>query len=221
MKSIFSRSIWLVAVCSLVVYCGSPAEDSPSDAADSAGAPPSAAAGLLPNGVEPFPGVYAGGQPQPEQLASASQAGVRTVINLRRPDERGTRGEQDRVEELGMTYVSIPISGADDFDAQNAQALSDALEQAERPVIVHCGSGPRVGALFAMRAFYVDGLSVEEALEVGRASGMGRYEKEVKSRLEGASKESRSDPAVKRAGKKGSKKAAKKAGGAKKKKRAA
>jgi uncharacterized protein (TIGR01244 family) len=232
LKSILSRSIWLLAACSLVVYCGSPAEDSGSD-----GAASHAAADLMPNGAEPFPGVFVGGQPEPSQLAAASEAGIRTVINLRRSDERGTKGEQERVEGLGMNYLSIPITGPDDFDEQNARALSDALAQAEHPVMVHCGSGPRVGALFAMRAFYVDGMTAEEALEVGRAAGMGRYEREVKSRLEGASKVARSEVgqrearsgkgekgAGKGAGKKGSKKAAKKtakkaakkAGGAKK-----
>lgn len=215
MKSILSRSIWLLAVCSLIVYCGSPADDSAADGATS-----NTAADLMPNGAEPYPGVFVGGQPEPSQFAAASEAGVRTVINLRRPDERGTKGEQERVEALGMNYLSIPITGPDDFDEQNARVLSDALDQAERPVMVHCGSGPRVGALFAMRAFYVEGMTPEEALEVGRAAGMGRYEKEVKSRLESAStvapsdsarRESRSAKPGKKAGKKGSKKATKKA----------
>jgi len=177
-----SRIAVLTALCAATIACGS--SDPSHDTATGSGPGGTASvADVLPNGAEPYPGVWVGGQPTPEQFAAAKEAGIQTVINLRRPGERGTKGEQERVEELGMTYVAVPISGADDLDEKNARAFSAALDEAEKPVIVHCGSGARVGALFAMRAFYVEGLSVEDALATGRAAGMDRYEDELRQRL--------------------------------------
>lgn len=222
-RSVPSNHLLPLALLGLAVACG------PSDDAERVGeggpgaASPGASsvADVLLNGAEPYPGVWVGGQPSPEQLEAASRAGVQTVINLRRAGERGTKGEQQRVEGLGMKYVSVPITDAEDFDEKNAKAFSRALDAAERPVIVHCASGARVGALFAMRAFYVEGASAEEALAVGRAAGIGRYEEDVRKKLEGAEPQVRrkgegkagarkAKAGAKKGGKKGGKKGAKK-----------
>jgi len=44
------------------------------------------------------------------------------------------------------------------------------------PVLVHCMSGNRVGALFALRAFWLQGMSAVEALAVGRRYGLTKLE---------------------------------------------
>ncbi len=139
---------------------------------------------LLRNGRTPFQGesILVGGQPTPRQLERANEFGYRTVINLRQPDEKDNTDPQ-RVQDLGMTYVSIPINGPADMTEEKARVLAGALEAAESPVIVHCASGNRVGGLFAMRAFYIDGMSPEEALAVGKAAGLTRLEPEVRKAL--------------------------------------
>ena len=48
---------------------------------------------------------------------------------------------------------------------------------------MHCASGNRVGGLFALKAFYVDGKTPEEALEIGRSAGMTRTEAVVRQEL--------------------------------------
>lgn len=141
---------------------------------------------LVRNGRMPLEGVLTGGQPTDEQLAALADAGYKTIINLRRPDERGTRGEAETVAGLGMAYVSLPVDGADGLTEENAAALAAALAEAERPLLLHCGSGNRVGALLAMKAFWLDGASAEEALELGRDGGMTRLEGAVRERLESA-----------------------------------
>lgn len=141
---------------------------------------------LVRNGKMPFEGVLTGGQPSDEQLTALRDAGYETVINLRRPDERGTRGEAEKVAALGMTYVSLPVAGAAGLTEENAAALAAALDEVARPVLLHCGSGNRVGALLAVKAFWLDGASAEEALEIGRGAGLTRMEPAVRELIQPA-----------------------------------
>ena len=148
---------------------------------DPAAAPP-APADLLGNGVLVEEGVLAGGQPTVEQLYDLAAAGYRTVINMRLPDEQGST-QAPSVEAAGMTYVTVPIEGAAGLSEERARAFADVLAEVEHPVVVHCGSGNRVGALFALKAFYVDGATADEAIQFGLDAGMTRLESAVREHL--------------------------------------
>jgi len=139
----------------------------------------------LRNQRQPWPGIFTGGQPTKQNLQQAQASGIRTVINLRMPQEKGMpEDEQATIEQLGMRYVSIPVDVSTGLTEDNAQKLADTLKAAgATPVIVHCGSGNRVGALFALKAFHVDGASAEESLEVGRKAGLTKLEPRVRSLL--------------------------------------
>ena len=142
-----------------------------------------AAADLLPNGREPLPGVITGGQPSREQLEALAAAGYRTVVNLRTADEEMPVSEAD-VTALGMRYVHIPVRGSEDLTTAKAGELGALLaDPAARPLAIHCGSGNRVGALLALEAARVEGKPPEEALELGRAAGLGRLEPAVREAL--------------------------------------
>jgi uncharacterized protein (TIGR01244 family) len=137
---------------------------------------------LLPNGKVTEGGILTGGQPSQDQFGAAANNGIRTVINLRTEGETGNT-DPDLVESLGLTYIVIPIGGADALNEENARRFATALDEAEAPVMVHCGSGNRVGALFALKAYYVDGLSAEEALVVGKEAGVTRLEPVLRQKL--------------------------------------
>jgi uncharacterized protein (TIGR01244 family) len=139
---------------------------------------------LLRGGLTPFEGeaLLVGGQPTPAQLEQAHELGYKTVINLRRPEEKDNT-DPEQVRGLGMAYIEIPIDGSADMTEDKARALAEALDKAESPVMVHCASGNRVGGLFAMKAYYIDGMSPEEALAVGKAAGMTRLEPTVREKL--------------------------------------
>lgn len=138
----------------------------------------------LRNGRTPFEGdaLLTGGQPTPAQLERAHEDGYKTVINLRQPEEKDNT-DPEQVRGLGMAYIEIPIAGSADMTEDKARALAEALDKAESPVMVHCASGNRVGGLFAMKAYYIDGMSPEEALAVGKAAGMTRLEPTVREKL--------------------------------------
>ena len=67
---------------------------------------------------------------------------------------------------------------------ENARALAAALDQAEQPVLLHCGSGNRIGGLFALMAYYLDDKTAEEALAFGREAGLTRLEPVIRQKLE-------------------------------------
>ena len=123
----------------------------------------------------------AGGQPSADELAMLAEQGYGTVINMRMPDEDGTTAEA--AEALGMNYVSLPIDGTAGLTEENAIAFAELLGELEGPAVVHCGSGNRVGAMYALKAFYVDGMSAEEALVVGQEAGLTRLEGSVREQL--------------------------------------
>lgn len=136
---------------------------------------------LLPNGRHPLEGIVTGGQPSIDQLRLASEKGFRTVINLRTPDESPVGREA--VEAAGMSYVSLPIAGAAALTEARAKEFALALEEAEGPLLVHCGAGNRVGALFALKAYYVDEATPEEALALGLDAGLTGLEAAVREHL--------------------------------------
>lgn len=127
----------------------------------------------LPNACRPGATLLTGGQPSEACLEAAAKAGYHTVVDLRMPGEFDDFDEADAVRALGMEYVLIPISGPQDLTPDAAEALDATLAKAgDRPVLVHCASGNRVGALFAVRAYLKEGASVEDALARGEAAGL-------------------------------------------------
>lgn len=130
----------------------------------------------LPNLKVPREGVYSCGQPDPEQLRALKEEGVRTIVNLRAPGENDF-DERAGVESLGMTYHAIPIAGPGDISEENARRLSEIMEdESARPILVHCGSGNRVGALYALKAYHCDDCEGEDAVAAGRAAGLTQLE---------------------------------------------
>lgn len=128
-------------------------------------------------------GVLTGGQPTSEQYAELAGAGYTTVIDLRAEGEPGGEQNASLTAAAGMTHVRVPVAGDEGLSEQTARQFAEALSAAEGPVVVHCGSGNRVGALFGLKAFWVDGKSPEDALAVAKESGLTKLEPKVKSLL--------------------------------------
>jgi uncharacterized protein (TIGR01244 family) len=137
----------------------------------------------VPNARIPVEGVLTGGQPTREQLEFAAETGYLTVINLRPDDEKGAlEDEATLVADLGMRYVHLPVGSAKDLTEDNVRLLDSALSEAG-PILFHCASGNRVGALLALRAALVYGVRPEEALALGRRAGLSRLEETTRKLL--------------------------------------
>lgn len=137
----------------------------------------------LPQQGHPLPNVISAGQPSASDLAAAKAAGIRHVINLRPPAEAADFDEAAVVAALGLPYTVIPVAGPDDLTMKAVTALDQALAAVEGPVLVHCASANRVGALLALRAAWMQGASAEDALALGQAGGLTRMAPLVAERL--------------------------------------
>lgn len=187
-----TAALALLAPLAWGVGASKPARDAPAVAQ---GAPAAPAAPVLPAGLADVPGIrqakpglYSAAQPLPEHWDGVAAAGVTTVINLRPDAELAGRDERGEVAQAGMRYVQLPMAGAEGITAENADALMQALQQADGPVLVHCASGNRVGALLAIGAARA-GLPLEEAIAYGRSAGMGSgAEAVVRERLDAEAK---------------------------------
>lgn len=132
--------------------------------------------------VQLRPGLYAGGQPDAAQLRELAGQGVTTVIDLRGAGEARGYDEVAAVRDLGLHYVALPIEGEAAINAANARALQHALEASDGPVLLHCASGNRVGALLALAA-HQGGASEAASLAQGRAAGLRSLEPVVRQRF--------------------------------------
>ncbi len=177
----------LLLVSALAALAAPPARAagaSPAQTAPVPAAGPSAEE-LLPNARQPLPHLLTGGQPSAAQLEAIAAAGYRTVVDLRPEGEKGAPpDEPERVAALGMRYVRIPVAGAGGVTEDAARALDELLDQeAAHPVVVHCGSGNRVGALLAVRAARLEGAAPEAALALGLDAGLTGLEPAVRALL--------------------------------------
>lgn len=124
----------------------------------------------------------ASGQPDEAMLQAISAAGFSVVVDMRAADEERGFDEAKAIERLGMVYVLLPIASADDITLDKAAVLDQILAENQGPVLIHCASANRVGALFALREILL-GASNDEALAVCKAAGMTRLESVVRERI--------------------------------------
>lgn len=132
--------------------------------------------------VSSVDGITSAGQPDEAALEVFADSGYATVIDIRGEGENRGFDEPAVVEELGLHYVTLPIDGKDAISFENARKLDELLSEYPGPVLVHCGSGNRVGALLALRAS-LGGADDESALALGREGGLTRLEPVVQERL--------------------------------------
>jgi protein tyrosine phosphatase (PTP) superfamily phosphohydrolase (DUF442 family) len=113
-------------------------------------------------------------QPSAADLAQAkSEHGIKTVLNLRMPEELGDFDEAAAVKELGLGYEHRPFSGPDTLDDALFGELVDLLDDSsKRPLFVHCKSANRVGAIWYAYRVLREGISEEQAMTEAKTIGL-------------------------------------------------
>ncbi len=132
-----------------------------------------------------------GGQPEKSDFEKLNRKGVKTVINLRPKGEFNDYDEAAEAKKKGLKYHLLEISGDKDITKENAIKL-DKLLGKER-TLVHCASGNRVGALLALREYYVKGKSAKASIAVGKSAGMADLSDKVEQLLKQASSDKAKD----------------------------
>ncbi len=175
-----SKAIVIAFVLSFSAVCSSQ---------DESGALDLTAINELPikNLTNPEQATFSSGQPTQEEIKALAQAGIKHVINLRPAQEQEQQqdwNEGELVQSLGMQYHSVSVAGAAGVTIDNATTLAGILEEIDgEPVLLHCGSGNRVGALIALREGALNEASIDESVATGKLWGLTGLEPVVRERL--------------------------------------
>jgi len=130
--------------------------------------------------------VLRGGQPSDEGISLLAKRGVKTIVDLRLPDEHSISHEKQLVESNGMQFVSVPMKG---LMAPTEQQLTSVLrilnDSKQWPVFVHCRRGAdRTGTIVACYRISHDNWNNQKALEEAKAYGISIFERAMRNFIE-------------------------------------
>ena len=137
--------------------------------------------------VQKFGQIYLGGQPSADDLAKFKQAGGKTVVNLRDEAENTKFNETSVLAGLGIDYHNPGFRNADALSDPIFRRVRDLLANGNNaPLLLHCASGNRVGAIWMAHRVLDHGVPYEQALEEAKAVGMKpeAFEAKVKQYIE-------------------------------------
>jgi len=141
----------------------------------------------IPNLLQVERGVWSAGQPAAGDWAGLAATGVRAVVNLRAAAEQPGVDEGAAVRSHGLDYHEFPVSSPADFAPARVAAFAELMARLRpRGVLVHCGSGNRVGAMFALSHAREPGVTVDAALDYGRRAGLLSLEPQIAALLRAA-----------------------------------
>jgi uncharacterized protein (TIGR01244 family) len=108
--------------------------------------------------------------------------GFTAIIDLRTPPE-GTAAEKAAAAATGLRYFNIPVSKGTPRDDQVREFATLVEDVTNYPVLVHCASANRVGAMWTLYRV-MKGIPFSIAVEEGRTVGMKlSRENAVRARL--------------------------------------
>jgi protein tyrosine/serine phosphatase len=125
--------------------------------------------------------VYRGAQPDEQALAKLKDLGIKTIINLRMPNDI-LKEEPVRALENTMVYTNVPMTGVGKpTDEQIHQVLS-LLETLPTPIFIHCEHGcDRTGTVVACYRIKHSNWSAEAALREAKLYGLSPFERGMRS----------------------------------------
>jgi uncharacterized protein (TIGR01244 family) len=116
--------------------------------------------------------VYLAGQPSQDDLPALAQRGIRTVVSLRRPEEVDW-DEAAAVRAAGMEFISVPFRGADDLtDDMFDRVRQELRERSNEPLVLHCASSNRVGAVWMAHRVLDQDVEIDAALAEAKRAGL-------------------------------------------------
>lgn len=113
------------------------------------------------------------GQPTAADLLALQRRGYRSIVNLRHEAEPGFWLEEGQhAKSLGLTYLHLPVNREQAVTVEVAKGVSHALSRLPTPVVLHCASSNRVGAVVALIRRFVDSKPAGDALREGEKAGL-------------------------------------------------
>ena len=118
--------------------------------------------------------VACAGATAPEAVAELKRRGFVSVINFRTEGERGAMLEEEAaaMREAEMKYFHIPFQSSAPTTEATEEFLEVVADPANQPVLIHCGSANRVGAMWLIKRVKLDGWEVDRATTEAEAIGL-------------------------------------------------
>ncbi|AOY87856.1 hypothetical protein BKP64_06555 [Marinobacter salinus] len=118
----------------------------------------------------PAPFIAAGGHIEKGAMVQLKQQGFKTVVSLLTEAE-GVGEEEQEAHQAGLNFYGLGVSSKAP-DREQVEAFTRiASNSSNYPILVHCASSNRVGAMWALYRHNV-GVPAEIAIEEGRAAGL-------------------------------------------------
>lgn len=172
------RTLLLALACTFTLACaGSKPKPAPAPPAPLAAAPLGSLAKAHASGDFWFTG-----QPKAEDLALLPALGVRTVVNLRPAKEQVDFDERTAVEGLGLTYANVPFGSPAELADSHFDEVRRLLGASRGPLLLHCASANRVGAVWIPFRVLDQGVELEAAVAEAKEIGLKSPELEAKAR---------------------------------------
>ena len=73
---------------------------------------------------------------------------------------------------LGLNYHNPAVAGVDGLTDELLDEVRDLLRTAERPILLHCASANRVGAVWLAHRVLDGGISMDDALAEAKTVGL-------------------------------------------------
>lgn len=115
------------------------------------------------------PHVGTGGRIDDGAMPVLKEKGFNTVISLLTEEEAGD--QQQQAEDAGLNYVRVAVSTLAPTRDQVERFAELVEDESNYPVLVHCSSSNRVGALWALYRAR-QGVPAEIAIQEGRTVGL-------------------------------------------------
>jgi len=112
-------------------------------------------------------GMFRGNQPSPARLAWLRNFGIRTIVNLRGPSEKGFYLlEEEACKNLGLTLINYRMYSRDTHSVDAIMGTKTLFEQITYPAFMHCKSGSdRTGIMGVLYKHFHLGEPIEQAVE--------------------------------------------------------
>ena len=114
---------------------------------------------------------YLGKQPDMDIFNWIKSEGVELVINLRTEKEmenfkKSSFDEDSLLNNLGIKYISIPISYPDSYNQDYLQRFIKAISENNGKIFIHCASGGRAKVFFMGYLIDARNYTVNEAMDI-------------------------------------------------------
>lgn len=110
--------------------------------------------------------VACAGATKVEAVPEIKRLGYKSIINLREATEQGANIEEEAAaaKAAGINFVHLPFNEAAPAPMLVENFLKAVTDPANEPAFIHCASGNRASALWAIKRVEVDGWDTDRAL---------------------------------------------------------